>query len=50
MQDVPASYLMFLWYDSVNRPRNLESIAVLDYIKRNIHAIEQELEDGHDNE
>ena len=43
MQDVPASYLHWLW---VNGKREDKSSPVGDYIRRNLSALKQEYPDG----
>lgn len=49
MQDVPASYLHWLWTQNNGRDQRtqmLRSDPVLDYIRRNLSALKQEHEDG----
>lgn len=41
LQDIPASYLHWLWTQKPLNDRRLE-----DYIKRNIFALKQEYPDG----
>lgn len=43
MQDVPASYLHWLW---VNGKSHVYGDPVADYIRRNLHALKQEHTDG----
>lgn len=43
MQDVPASYLHWLWTEGGNG--NMHG-PVADYIRRNLHALKQEHRDG----
>lgn len=43
MQDVPASYLHWLW---ANGKAGDNQCPVADYIRRNISALEQEYPDG----
>jgi len=43
MQDVPASYLHFLWHNGLKNDR---MSPVADYIRRNLHALKQEYPDG----
>ena len=43
MQDVPASYLHWLW---VNGKKEDKLCPVADYIRKNITALMQEHEDG----
>ena len=43
MQDVPASYLHWLWSDG---KKHDVQCPVADYIRRNLHALEQEHPDG----
>lgn len=42
MQDVPASYLHWLWAEI----RHDKSSPVADYIRRNLHALAKELPDA----
>lgn len=43
MQDVPASYLHYLWHNGIkNEPNN----SVGDYIRRSLSALKQEHPDG----
>lgn len=41
MQDVPASYLHWLWTNSDDK-----SSPVIDYIRKNLSALKQEHPDG----
>lgn len=43
MQDVPASYLHWLWTKGKREDR---TCPVADYIRRNISALQQEYKDG----
>lgn len=43
MQDVPASYLHYLWRSGL-KDKTLDPVA--DYIRRNIHALSKEYPDG----
>ena len=43
MQDVPASYLHWLW---VNGKKEDKMCPVSDYIRRNLSALKQEFRDG----
>lgn len=43
MQDVPASYLHWLWQ---NGKKEDKSCPIADYIRRNIGALKQEFKDG----
>lgn len=43
MQDVPASYLHWLW---TNGKENDRLCPVADYIRRNLHALEKDHPDG----
>ena len=43
MQDVPASYLHWLW---TNGKENNKVCPVADYIRRNLHALQTEHKDG----
>ncbi len=44
MQDVPARYLHYLWTTGLNAKVKFDPVA--DYVKRNLHALKQEYEDG----
>ena len=44
MQDVPASYLHFLWYNGLKN--EVKTNPVADYINRNVAALKFEYEDG----
>lgn len=44
MQDVPASYLHYLWQEGLRNETATNSVA--DYIKRNMSALKEEYEDG----
>lgn len=49
MQDVPASYLHWLWTQNNARDQRTQMISsdpVLDYIQRNISALKKEYPDG----
>lgn len=49
MQDVPASYLHWLWTQNNGRDQRtqmLSSDPVLDYIRRNLSALKLEHRDG----
>lgn len=43
MQDVPASYLHWLW---TSGKKDDKQCAVADYIRRNLSALQQEYPDG----
>lgn len=43
MQDVPASYLHWLW---TNGKKDDHQCVVADYIRRNLNALKQEYRDG----
>lgn len=43
MQDVPASYLHWLW---INGKKDDKQCPVADYIRRNVSALKQEHSDG----
>lgn len=43
MQDVPASYLFWYWTNSGKR---VNQCPVMDYVDRNLTALEQEYPDG----
>lgn len=43
MQDVPASYLHWLWTSGKKEDK---ACPVADYIRRNIHALQKELPDA----
>lgn len=43
MQDVPASYLHWLW---VNGKKDDKTCPVADYIRRNLYALAKEYPDG----
>ena len=43
IQDVPASYLHWLW---ANGKKDDKQCPVADYIRRNLHALKQEYPDG----
>ncbi len=44
MQDVPAAYLHWLW--TQNQEGSSGDPKVMDYIKRNLHALKKEYPDG----
>ena len=44
MQDVPASYLHYLWTNGLDK--QTETSPVADYIKRNLDALKLEHKDG----
>ena len=44
MQDVPASYLHWLWSNGMREKVGRNYVA--DYIKENLHALKQEHPDG----
>lgn len=47
MQDVPASYLHWLWTNGLkDDPRGEDRVAVADYIRRNLNALKMEHRDG----
>lgn len=49
MQDVPASYLHWLWTTNQGRDQRAVILAndpVLDYIQRNLSALRMEYKDG----
>jgi uncharacterized protein (DUF3820 family) len=43
MQDVPASYLHYLWQNGLKQDKRSD---VADYIRRNLNALRQEHPDG----
>jgi len=43
MQDVPASYLHWLWTNGLSKDKQS---SVADYIRRNLHALKQDHPDG----
>jgi len=44
MQDVPASYLHYLWTNGMNKETKTNNVA--DYIQRNLSALKIEYKDG----
>jgi len=44
MQDIPASYLHFLWRDGLKHEAKTNPVA--DYIERNLDALKKEYPDG----
>lgn len=44
MQDVPASYLRYLWTNGLNSETKTNPVA--DYIERNLDALKKEYPDG----
>jgi len=44
MQDVPASYLHYLWHNGMRAKTSTDSVA--DYINRNLSALKEEHPDG----
>jgi hypothetical protein len=45
MQDVPASYLFWLWTEA-GKEREVKTCFVAEYIHRNLAALKMEYQDG----
>ncbi len=46
MQDIPAKYAHWLWWDAGKRAEPVGADAVADYIRSNLSALKQEYPDG----
>jgi hypothetical protein len=47
MQDIPASYLHYLWTNGLkDNPRGDDRVAVSDYIRRSLSALKLDHPDG----